>query len=116
MALNNSIYVIHPYIKDGIWMYDDDKMDIKEEPFVLGADDFLTLIAEGKDKVSLMFSKKEMPFEDVITLKRLAGYGDGYYYKSSLNSPILWLCGVTKLYFGGKHPEIIYVHVIKNKP
>ena len=33
----NSIHVIFPYRKNGVWMFDDEAVGLKQEPFVSGA-------------------------------------------------------------------------------
>ena len=37
----NSILAIHPYKTEGVWVFDDPKVGLVQEPFVSGADDII---------------------------------------------------------------------------
>ena len=37
----NSITVIKPYKWEGLWVFDDDRVDLVKEPFVAGADTWI---------------------------------------------------------------------------
>ena len=57
----NAIHVIHPYKKDGIWMFDDEKMKILQEPFVSGADEILDFVSGYRAGCTLTFSDSSFP-------------------------------------------------------
>ena len=37
----NAIRAIHPYRHEGLWVFDDETMGLRQEPFVSGADAIL---------------------------------------------------------------------------
>ena len=76
---------------------------------VSGADQMLDYLGSGSDRVALTFSNCEMSGAR-FHLKMFAHNGWGATYKTNINAvPQVWLCNVTKVVFGGKHPINIYV-------
>ena len=42
----NAIMVIHPYKHEGMWVFDDESVELVREPFVAGADEIIeTLVS-----------------------------------------------------------------------
>jgi|19_taG_2_1085344.scaffolds.fasta_scaffold108443_1 hypothetical protein len=115
-VLNNSVSTISPYKKVGMWMYDDDKLNIKEELFIAGADIFLDIVSKGENSCKIIFS--DLPFPDYdYSLIRESKIGGGYnynvFYKEDTEKLITaWLCDVTTRYFNGKHPEALFVKAV----
>ena len=52
----NSMMVIHPYKFEGRWVFDDEKIKMFKEPFVLGTDVIIEKMAEGIPDAELGFS------------------------------------------------------------
>ena len=76
---------------------------------VSGADQMLDYLGGGSDRVALTFSNREMS-DARFHLKMFAHNGWGATYKTNIDAvPQVWLCNVTKVVFGGKHPINIYV-------
>ena len=76
---------------------------------VSGADHMLDYLGGGTDRVALTFSNCEMT-DARFHLKMFAHNGWGATYKTHIDAvPQVWLCNVTKVVFGGKHPINIYV-------
>ena len=61
----NAINVIKPYRWEGMWVFDDPKVDLEKEPFVSGADEIIDLLVEGIDSAEkgfrLIFSATPFP-------------------------------------------------------
>lgn len=61
----NSIIVIHPYKYEGMWVFDDEKVGLIQEPFVSGADDIIDKlvvnIPNAEKGFSLLFSSEPFP-------------------------------------------------------
>jgi hypothetical protein len=43
----NAIRTIHPYRHEGLWVFDDEAVGLRQEPFVSGADAILDRMAAG---------------------------------------------------------------------
>ena len=41
MTVNNSLFVIAPYWDSGTWVFDDERVGLVREPFVLGVPDMI---------------------------------------------------------------------------
>ncbi|MFM7195900.1 MAG: hypothetical protein ACKOYP_14115, partial [Bacteroidota bacterium] len=67
LQASNSLLTIRPYYLDGLWVFDDQRVGLVEEPFVSGADDLIDhlLSQKGLRKKALkqgftaIFSKQE---------------------------------------------------------
>ena len=67
----NALNIIHPYkYEDEIWVFDDVKKDLIQEPFVFGADEIIEkYVAPFKSPeagFSLLFSAMPFPNYDVM--------------------------------------------------
>lgn len=113
----NSIFTIRPYMKDGIWMFDDATVGLKEEAFVSGADDMITTLTNGlnirsaKGGFVLQFSNQ--PFPDAQAVLNFSGYElGGTWYSLHLpnqTKPMMgWLCPALNLYYP-RSPRKLYV-------
>lgn len=119
----NFLNVIHPYFKNGLWMFDDKKTGLIEEPFISGADDFIEYALKEKDILKgatsfvFIFSKEEfLGFDYHIQKQRLEAGGTIYSvvnsssFKNAQSKNELWLCGALNLYYG-KTPKNIYIQL-----
>lgn len=101
------------------WFIDLPEWDgsIWELQMVAGADDFLNILAQGEDDVSLVLSKEQFNGADYLQYiepGRLEGpeMGTGAWYFLGKYRKIdyklrLWLCDVTRFVFG-EFPDKIY--------
>lgn len=118
--MNNSIFTIFPYsIGGGGWAFDDESVGLVREPFVAGADDLLTLLSGGKEKLEVTFSNNWFPYYQLVleklTLEELELLGikevpSGTFYKEPLRMHVLWLCPALNLYYP-ESPEKIYIKI-----
>ena len=113
----NSLFSLFAYVKNGTWMFDDDSRDIKEEPFVAGADIMFDLMSGREadqtiESCSIVFGATPIPDHDVHV--RLIGNDghDGHYYKMyrAVETFQFWLCPAL-LEFFDEAPEDIYVSI-----
>jgi len=108
--LANAICVIHPYLWQGEWVFDDDRVGLVREPFVAGADEIIdkcvTSIADAESGFRLQFSPYEFPGYD-IRLDRSRIEGSGTWYRSEKLDMEGWLCPALLLYFE-EPPETLY--------
>jgi len=42
----NAIRAIHPYRREGLWVFDDETVGLRQEPFVAGADGILVWVGD----------------------------------------------------------------------
>src|SRR6267142_4089723 len=94
--LMNSILVIHPYKYEGIWVFDDPKVGLLQEPFVAGADAILDRMVEGipyADRgVTVLFSAQPFPgYQFEFTWRRDGEFGGNWYYCPACGLEG-WLC------------------------
>ncbi|MBD3187475.1 hypothetical protein GF325_11640 [Candidatus Bathyarchaeota archaeon] len=117
--MTNSMMVIFPYCKHGTWMFDDDKVGLRAEPFVLGMSQLITrVIASKAEKMKnaregfkLIFSKDEFPGHDVkLELEREESGGAWYIVVDGMAGVVGhrgWLCPALFKYFN-EVPVTIY--------
>jgi hypothetical protein len=109
----NAINIIAPYKHLGMWVFDDPRVGLVQEPFVAGADTMIDRVVENIPEAEkgflMIFSATPFPGHQVkLEWRRGDWYGDWYY------SPQLdmegWLCPALFKYFA-EAPKEIYVQV-----
>ncbi len=106
----NELMAIYPYKYEGLWVFDDEKVGLVQEPFVSGADvmmDQLTEHIPGAEKgFRLLFSAKPFPgFMAELEWRREELDGN-WYYNADLELEG-WLCPALLRYFDSA-PNRIY--------
>lgn len=122
--VKNNLFVIRPYLDNGIWVFDDVKFDIIKEPFIAGADEFIGYalnkinLSKSKyvDGFNLVFSNKLFPEHNYVLVKK-ENKDDGTVYTvdnslfiNSNGKNELWLCPALKLYYN-TYPCLIYIKI-----
>lgn len=106
----NSIMVIHPYKHEEMWVFDDEKVGLVQEPFVAGADKIIDrLVADIPNAEAgfiLLFSAQPFPGYQVIFDWCREEYGGNWYCLEALDMEG-WLCPALFKYFDNA-PEKIY--------
>ena len=118
----NALFSLSAYVKNDMWMFDDESRDIKEEPFVAGADTMFDLMSGRSadlsiDRCNIVFGSTPIPDYDVhVKLKGDDGH-DGHYYvvNKFIKYPAVetfkfWLCPALLAFFD-EAPQDIYVSV-----
>lgn len=123
LRTNNSILVIRVYYKDGLWVFDDDRVGLNAEPFVGGADDFIDYVLRMTGKYeearrngfSAVFSNREFMgamarldfnrFDYTGSIYRPHGFAD---FENQFGTSDVWLCPALNLYYQDS-PERIYL-------
>lgn len=116
--VRNAVHVIHAYRhprSKAVWVFDDARFGLREEPFVLGASEAIDRVVAEKfgqaDAVTLIFSEHPMPKCDRVLRKLWVGDAvptAGCAYHDGTDE--LWLCPAMAHYFGGGiAPEHIYL-------
>ena len=109
----NAINVIAPYKHHGMWVFDDPRVGLVQEPFVSGADTMIDRVtADIPDVASgfvLVFSAAEFPGHHFVLEWRREEGGGNVYYSQQLAIEG-WLCPALLRYFE-RPPARIYVDV-----
>ena len=105
----NALRVIHPYKYEGIWVFDDEKVGLVQEPFVSGADTVIDRMVEempgAEQGFILIFSDHPFPGYQVEFEWRREEHGGNWYYTRALNMEG-WLCPALFKYFDAAPPKL----------
>ncbi len=106
----NTIIAIHPYKYQGLWVFDDDRVGLIQEPFLSGADTIIDMmvtdIPNAQSGFTLIFSANPFPGHQAVLEWRREEMGGNWYYSSDLDSEG-WLCPALFKYFDTA-PQRIY--------
>ncbi len=106
----NTIIAIHPYKHEGLWVFDDEKVGLVQEPFVSGADTIIetmvTDIPNAESGFTLLFSASPFPGHQAVFEWHREEMDGNWYYSSDLDAEG-WLCPALFKYFDSA-PEKIY--------
>ena len=111
----NSITVIKPYKWEGLWVFDDDRVELVKEPFVGGADTLIDLAVEqkgitnAKEGFLLLFSATRFPGAD-LELEWVREELDGNVYLWREQNQEGWLCPALLKYFDAA-PKNLFVQL-----
>jgi len=105
----NAISVIHPYKYEGMWVFDDEKVGLVQEPFVSGADVIIermvAAIPDADQGFSLLFSANPFPGYQAAFDWRREEHGGNWYYFRDFDMEG-WLCPALFKYFEDAPPKI----------
>ena len=105
----NSIFVIHPYKLQGMWVFDDERAGLVQEPFVSGADVIIDKMVSGIPNAeagfTLVFSANPFPGQEAVFEWRRAELAGNWYFSPALNLEG-WLCPALFKYFDYAPPRL----------
>ena len=101
----NAIRVIHPYKYEGMWVFDDDKVGLVQEPFVSGADEIIDRLVTEIPDAARGFSDRPFPGYQAEFEWRRAEFDGNWYYSAALEMEG-WLCPALFKYFESAPPKI----------
>ena len=109
----NSINVIAPYKHHGMWVFDDPRVGLLQEPFVSGADTMIDRVVadlpDAERGFTLVFSATPVPGHQYRLDWRRAEGGGNWYYAEQLGMEG-WLCPALLRYFS-EPPKELYVQI-----
>lgn len=109
----NTINVIAPYKYHGMWVFDDARVGLVQEPFVSGADVLIdravVTIPDAEAGFLLLFSASPFPGHELRLEWRRIDAGGNWYYSPEFRLEG-WLCPALLRYFE-EAPRQIYVQV-----
>jgi hypothetical protein len=98
----NAINVISPHKRHGIWVFDDARVGLVQEPFVSGADTWIDRVVadipNADNGCTLIFSSTPFPGHQYRLDWRRAEAGGNWYYSADLDMEG-WLCPALFRYF-----------------
>ncbi len=105
----NAMLTIHPYRHEGLWVFDDDTVELVREPFVFGVpemiDRFVSDIPNAEGGFTLLFSEKPFPSFQARLVHDRAEY-EGNWYRWPEANLEGWLCPALFKYFTDTPAEI----------
>ena len=100
--MKNSLGVLAPYKYEGQWVFDDESVGLKHEPFVCGIDSMLSnlvaAIPNAEKGFRLIFSANPFPGYTVELQWRREEFGGNWYFSPQFNMEG-WLCPALFKYF-----------------
>jgi hypothetical protein len=109
----NAINVISPYKYLGMWVFDDERVGLVQEPFVAGADTMIDRVVadlpNAERGFTMIFSATPFPGHQFRLEWRRDGDGGNWYYAPQLALEG-WLCPALLRYFD-EAPKELYVQV-----
>jgi hypothetical protein len=113
----NAINVIAPYKHHGMWVFDDPRVGLAQEPFVAGADSMIDRVVadipDAEHGFTLIFSSTPFPGHQYCLDWRREEGGGNWYYAAQLDMEG-WLCPALLNYFP-EAPEQLFVQT-KRRP
>jgi hypothetical protein len=108
----NAINVIAPYKWHGMWVFDDPRVGLVQEPFIAGADTMIDRVAadipDAEHGFTLIFSGAPFPgYQHRLDWRREDDDGGNWYYAKQFDLEG-WFCPALLLYFD-KAPKQLYV-------
>jgi hypothetical protein len=105
----NSIIAIHPYKTEGMWVFDDPAVGLRQEPFVSGADAIIDRMVQSipnaESGFTLLFSANPFPGFQLEFEWRRAELTGNWYYCQALEMEG-WLCPALFKYFDSAPAKI----------
>ena len=109
----NAINVISPYKHHGMWVFDDARVGLVQEPFVSGADTWIDRVVadipDAENGFTLFFSSTPFPGHQYRLDWRRAESGGNCYYSADLDMEG-WLCPALFRYFPDA-PASLYAQI-----
>ncbi|HEX2114366.1 MAG TPA: DUF6717 family protein [Alphaproteobacteria bacterium] len=114
----NAINVIAPYRNHGMWVFDDPRTGLVQEPFVAGADTMIDRVTAGIPDAEcgfiMVFSASPFPGHQYRLEWRRSEGGGNWYYSPQLDLEG-WLCPALFRYFA-EAPRELFVQIKSADP
>jgi hypothetical protein len=114
----NSIHIIRPYKMGSLWVFDDNKVGLEQEPFVAGTDAIIdavtATIPNAASGFVMIFSEVRFPGHQYTLMRDRPDRG-GWWYVFTETGDLGWLCPALFKYFPTA-PTAIYVAIKEDKP
>ena len=109
MSTGNSVFRVLVRVVDGLWVFDDSKFGIWEQPFVFGSDLILekmvARVDEELDRVNILFSSIPFPGSEHC-LEFVREETEGFVYRWEDEKLQGWMSPSLRNYFPDPPPKI----------
>lgn len=116
----NQLRVIHPYLWNGIWVFDDPAVGLDKEALVAGMPEIIALatkeagIENPQKGFNIIFSHEPFPGHHVKLNKVGTEDGGTWYEWTERNGMKGWLCPALFKYFESA-PETLYCQAVRSE-
>jgi len=124
LEANNSILIIQPCFKAGLWVFDDERTGLVDEPFVAGADDLIEyllskhgMLPSARAGFTAVFSTLPFPGHHAcLVFQSFKNMGSVYivendrFFRNSAGTREVWLCPALNLYFR-QSPDRLFIQL-----
>lgn len=105
----NAISALYPYKHEGLWVFDDPQVELRQEPFIAGIDKMIDRLVEeipgAEDGFRLLFSPTPFPGSAAKLEWRREETGGNWYWSPQFEIEG-WLCPALFKYFDEAPPEL----------
>jgi hypothetical protein len=107
--MTNALFTIRPYRRDGVWMFDDERVGLVGEPFVCGMPEIIDAVVreipDAERGFTLIFSANPFPGA-AVELEFLREELGGSWYRWTAIGMEGWLCPALFHYFPAAPPRL----------
>ena len=111
--MQNAVYSIRPYRYQGMWVFDDDRVGLVKEPFVMGIPEIIDRavqhLPDAQNGFTVLFNNTGLPSPDLV-LKRLNEDAGGNWYMCEATGMKGWLCPALFKYYP-QAPELLFIKI-----
>ena len=112
--MQNAVFSLRPYRWQNMWVFDDERVGLVKEPFVMGIPEIIDKsVAHLKNPeagFTLLFNNTGLPSADVVLKKENSDSG-GTWYQQEGTGLKGWLCPALFQYYP-QAPDTLYIKVI----
>jgi hypothetical protein len=114
--MQNAVYVIHPYRYQHMWVFDDARVDLVKEPFVMGIpeiiDQAVQHLPNPEAGFMVLFNDTGLPQADLV-LQKLEEDAGGNWYQCAASGRKGWLCPALYKYYPTA-PQNLFIKICKS--
>ena len=111
--MQNAVYSIRPYRYQNQWVFDDERVGLVKEPFVMGIPEIIDRAVEhipnAENGFTVLFNDTGLPSADIILTKQLEEAG-GNWYTCTKTGMSGWLCPALYKYYP-QAPEKLFIKI-----
>ena len=111
--MQNAVFSIRPYRWQNMWVFDDERVGLVKEPFVMGIpemiDKAVAHLSNAEQGFTILFNNTGLPLADLVLTKLNTDSG-GTWYEQEGTGMKGWLCPALFKYYP-EAPDRLYIKV-----
>ena len=111
--MENAVYSIRPYRYQSMWVFDDARVGLVKEPFVMGIPEIIDRAVQHLNQpetgFTVLFNNTGLPQADII-LNKLNEEAGGNWYKCETTGMTGWICPALYKYYP-EAPEKLFIKI-----